>query len=703
MRLLFVSAALAAAARAAVNTALGCNAGEPGNRGLIFADLVKTSIFGQPTIPGSQNTSVDARGWPTQDFSLLFYNEPGGFYYPAADLSGTYTITAVGCATVSIPTGFAGLALVNQSCPGGDLLAFLDISPDGDLVHGHGALAFTGTTRGPGLGAGLTNVSLLLPGYAAGTDADTLHEPALANMRGRCTVTRFLGWAFYGHTAWDGITPPTPCVWAARPRVGDATYFLGGWGTFGLGVPYEIIARIVNAIDSDVWLNIPSTTNETARDEYATELMRLMDALLPAGRKMYVEFGNECFFGNNQCYQDDTALANASVFQRGDPYRLNYGLPSPPNASNLISHFNPRMYAYTALRFATLARALFGAARVGRADAPGVRVVPVVGAMGGYAADGEAKLAWLHDAWGPPAAAGLATMNIGGYWAASRNVSGDPAVTVEAVLTSLLANIDADSPLAPTAWTSSLAGYSTSGAYYGVALHAYEGGPDTSGGKGAGVMTLGEACADPRMEDAVVRIVATWQSWGLGTFNFFTLGAQPLAQPWGSYTNLWDLRVPDTPKSRGIDAIVGSPPAPLTAGWPAPLVNHSAAFYVGYYTKDGLPPTDPVVTYLPINTTMRYLVRFEAACAAGIAVTVHIASSRGAGGDPLEVSVGAVLPPATIVAPPGGADAPVFAPVTADFPPLPAAALANGLVAVRLRVPVAGVKYRLLSLDVACR
>jgi hypothetical protein len=72
-------------------------------------------------------------------------------------------------------------------------------------------------------------------------------------------------------------------------------------------------------------------------------------------RRIYLEYANECFFGNNQCYQDDTALANATVFERGDPYRLNFGLPSPPNASSLISHFNPRMYAYTALRLAQLA------------------------------------------------------------------------------------------------------------------------------------------------------------------------------------------------------------------------------------------------------------------------------------------------------------------------------------------------------------
>ena len=483
----------------AASAPLGCNPGAPGNRQLLFADLVKTSLFGQPNITGSQNTTLDARGWPTQDFSLLFYNEPGGFYYPAADFSGTYTITALGCAAVSIPAGFGGLAVLNASCPGGNLLAYLEISADGDALRGRGALAFTGTSRGAGLGAGLTNVSLLLPGYPIGTDPDTLHEPALANIRGRCTVARFIGWAMFGHSSWDTATPPTPCDWAVRPKPGDPTYVLGGWGIQGLGVPYEIIAKVAAALNVDVWINLPSTVNETARDEYVTSLVQLFDDHLPPALKLYIEYGNECFFGNNQCYDDDQTLANITVLQGGDPYRLNYGLATPPNASaNLVPHWLPRMYTWTSLHLAQLAAAVVGRARVGRSDAPGVRVVPVIGAMGGYAADGWAKLEWLTAAWGAPTDAGLATMNIGAYFSASRNVTDNPNVTSDEVIDSLLANIAAASTDAPTGYSSTngLSGFAAASAYYGVALHAYEGGPDTSGGKGAGIMALGKACAE---------------------------------------------------------------------------------------------------------------------------------------------------------------------------------------------------------------
>lgn len=319
-------------------------------------------------------------------------------------------------------------------------------------------------------------------------------------------------------------------------------------------------------------------------------------------------------------------------------------------------------------------------------------------------ADAEAKLAWLQAAWGPPAASGLATLNIGGYVGPSRNVTTSPDITPDMVVESLLSNVAALSTSSPTAWVHPFAEFSAISAFYGVAVHAYEGGPDTSGGEGArAIMALANASLDARMADVVVGIVEAWQSWGFSTFNYFTLGTQPLAQPWGSYTNLFDLKQPDTPKTRGIDRIVNAPPAPLSAGWPAPLIGHNASFFVGYYSPSGLPPTAAVVSWLPENTTMSYLVRFPSACAAGINVTVHMSSTLRAGGDPLEVSVGAFLPPVTVVSPPTSGSKADFVPVTALFPSLPTAALSNGLVTVRLRVPIAGVKYVLKSLDVTCR
>jgi len=367
------------------------------------------------------------------------------------------------------------------------------------------------------------------------------------------------------------------------------------------------------------------------------------------------------------------------------------------------------MYAYTCFHYAKLAAGIVGAARVGRADTPGVRVVPLIGALQSYALDGISKLSWLNAAWGPPTQVGLATMNIGAYWGAAENVTSNPNVTTDEVIVSMLASVAQSDPAAPTAYSgrTAISGFSAVSAYYGVALHAYEGGPSTAGGlrHTIGVMSLAQACADPRMQTIVENIVRTWQQWTGGTFNYFTLGANPLLQPWGSYSNRWDLKDDATPKSRGIDSIVNSPPAPLAAGWPAPLVHHNASFDVGYYTADGLPPPIPSVAVLRLNTELRYLVRFATRCASGINVTVTFTCARldKVGGEPLEVSVGAFLPPIMINSPATDGTGKEQVAVTALFGALTPAALSNGLVTVQLRVPVAPVHYELWYVDVNCR
>ena len=109
--------------------------------------------------------------------------------------------------------------------------------------------------------------------------------------------------------------------------------------------------------------------------------------------------------------------------------------------------------------------------------------------------DGLNKLDWLTAAWGPPTDYGLATMNVGAYVGAARNITQDPNVTlaVDMALNSLrlsmlaeITNANTASPIAYSSSSAGFAGYAAVSAYYGVALHAYEGGPDTSGG-GPGV------------------------------------------------------------------------------------------------------------------------------------------------------------------------------------------------------------------------
>lgn len=362
-------------------------------------------------------------------------------------------------------------------------------------------------------------------------------------------------------------------------------------------------------------------------------------------------------------------------------------------------------------------------------------MVPVLGALGSYATDLDTKASWLFNAWGSPQSQGLATVNIGDYLGSGINKS-DPSVTTDDVIKGFLqvrrlqtrvagnlptkpvpgpsrcihsqgiANMSTTSPMAYG--SASLAHFAASSAYWGLALHAYEGGPDTSGGTAATLMALANACKDSRMTAVVTGIVSNWQSWGAGMFNFFIISAQPLEQPWGSYSHLWDMRVTTTPKSQALDRIVSTPPSAVSAGWPIPVVNHSASFYVGYYSKDGLPPANPVITWLPPGTEMQYLIRVgsPSPCSLGINVTVLMSNSNAKGpSDPLGVSVGVFLPSVNVTAPVIPKGAPKFAASTpALFPPLPPAALPNGLISVRLQVvtPIAP-NFELLGLYVSCR
>ena len=364
------------------NAVVGCNAGSPGGRAMFFADLMKQATFGNSTSPGSQNIELDTKGWPAvADFTLLLYSESGGgtwYDYPKPDLSGIYTITAEGCATVSVPNDFGNPAasVLNQSCAGGALLAYLSIAPAGSGSIGLGgklALAFSHSTRANDYeGAGLEAISILQPGYPIGTDPDTFTAAAIALFK-RCSLIRYLDWTYYGHAAGVSSTPPTSDDWSKRAHVGDPSYPIPGWGVQGAGIPWELAAKLANSAQADMWANIPSSANETRRDEYVTNLIQLLDKLLPPGRKIYLEFANECMFSNNACWVSDRLLANTSILQHGDPYRINMGLP-PPNASDedtQNNHWTPRFYAYTCMRIAQVAAGVVGRARVGRADDPG--------------------------------------------------------------------------------------------------------------------------------------------------------------------------------------------------------------------------------------------------------------------------------------------------------------------------------------------
>jgi len=192
---------------------------------------------------------------------------------------------------------------------------------------------------------------------------------------------------------------------------------------------------------------------------------------------------------------------------------------------------------------------------VSAADTPGVRVVP------GWGVRQLCGLTWTprrrgssmlgdplsHRAWRP--------LTFGDYLGSGINKS-DPSVTTDDVIKGFLqvrrlqTRVAGNLPNQTCPWaiplppfsgyrqyvnhvhgygSAPLAHFAASSADWGLALHAYEGGPDTSGGTPAAtLMALANACKDSRMTAVVTGIASNRQSWGAGMFNFFIISAQPL-------------------------------------------------------------------------------------------------------------------------------------------------------------------------------
>ena len=61
------------------------------------------------------------------------------------------------------------------------------------------------------------------------------------------------------------------------------------------GAPLEACVALCNALDMDLWLNLPAATNTVTANAFATSAARLVQSSLSKSRKCYVELSNECW------------------------------------------------------------------------------------------------------------------------------------------------------------------------------------------------------------------------------------------------------------------------------------------------------------------------------------------------------------------------------------------------------------------------
>ena len=98
-------------------------------------------------------------------------------------------------------------------------------------------------------------------------------NPAWVNRLGHFKVLRFMDWM--------ETNDSTLAAWVDRPKPGDVT-----WAG---GVPIEVLIDLANALEKDVWLNVPHLADDDFVRAFATLVRNQLDPNL----KAYVEFSNE--------------------------------------------------------------------------------------------------------------------------------------------------------------------------------------------------------------------------------------------------------------------------------------------------------------------------------------------------------------------------------------------------------------------------
>ena len=364
---------------------------------------------------------------------------------------------------------------------------------------------------------------------------------------------------------------------------------------------------------------------------------------------------------------DNLAAANASVMVDGDPYQLNYD-----NCSN-VYYWGYRRVAYMAKHIGDIFRTVYGNESVGhdawvRPLLAGQVVNPFIVQLG---------LEYIDAVFGGVSGAlhgiaGAPYFNLGPYDDA-------PNLTVDGVLAAMNDSISNMSlPVVGVSQASYLAGHARLAYFYGLEVRAYEGGPDTSVGNVSpqALAAKANASTDPRIAGLMTRYLDVWSSYGFGPLNIFTAGAGNPINQYGYYELLWDMRVPTTPKTMGVDAYRLAPRPPPSVGIPLPTLGYNATFWVGHPQ----PPRDPDIRYVGNGSTYDFVV-WAAAPDTTVNVTVYASNAGVALSAPAPLGVFATRDQyATVLVAPQPSDPSGFYPSTSATFYLPT----PGLFTVRL-------------------
>jgi hypothetical protein len=467
------------------------------SRSLVYVNLVRQArTWGSPQAPYDNNATFDPKtGWPTEDFGMVIATN-------SIDMGGKYLLYAKGNAQVSLTDCSGYITNQTYDATTNTMTAILNIREGEEQMF----LSFRNTT-----GPGLKDIALLQPGYDLSSKSN-ISKVMLAHLS-RFDIIRFMDWTGTNNnpeTNWDDTTPVDWPQYAPRRN------------------PWQTIPFIVNEINKPiaVWINIP----HNATDDYILNVARVMFSDLNPTNNIYVEYSNEVWNWQFRQATDNLYAANYSVLHDGDPHHLNYDNCSNPG------YWAWRRTAYQIKHISDLFKTIFGDENVG----PWKRVRPILSGQVSYPFVIENGLEYINAVFGPPSnylhgMAGAPYFNLGEY-------STWTNLTTDQVLDAFNISIQGMSPEQGWGGKSFLGVHAVLAAWYGLAMHGYEGGSDTAGACGdCSLEAKMNATRDPRMTDICVTYLKGWYQYGFQELNWFVAGANEIGK-YGSWGVLEDMR-----------------------------------------------------------------------------------------------------------------------------------------------------------------
>ncbi len=453
----------------------------------VDADLPYADITYMLTAFDTAAAQLDANGYPVAGASGTSQTDLG-FQLP----TGTYDISYVGTGTVTV-SGIGALVGSFQTVNGeqrGQLKITGTPGNFGNFLILK--VANTGTQT-------VTGIHIYLPGIAY--DAKVPFNPQFLAALTPFRAMRFMGWM--------GTNGSKLANWSDRPA---SSHF----GASPYGVPYELIAELINETGKDGWINVPELATPSFITSFAAFMAQNLDfTRIAAARQaagfttpfqLIVENSNENWNTGFSAYNTFLATANANASRYPGTYSGTYGPSWMTGNASLM-----KVGEVEADRLVTIGQAFTQAFSAGGHESA---IAPVLSgwALGaGYSDDG---LAFIQANYGTPSKY-VAYVALAPYFAtADDTTTGSLATLFPAMQTNI------------TSMAPALQGFAMLGKQYGISIAAYEGGQSLSGTTNQGIKQLAQY--DARMYQTYGQYLKLWQqTFGNSLFMHFTLAGTP--------------------------------------------------------------------------------------------------------------------------------------------------------------------------------